>query len=51
MHRQMAKMPVQWFTHGTIKDYPEDADLYETRLRDGDVVVLFVSTLHFRQHS
>ena len=40
----MSKVPVHSRHYGrTLCDYPRDADIYQTRLRDGDIVVVYVS--------
>lgn len=42
--RQLAKVPsvAQIRSSDAIMDMPEDADIYETKLRDGDLVIAYV---------
>ena len=45
--RQLTKLPMR--THrfrGACVDPPSDAEVYETKLRDGDIVILWVRHLH-----
>ena len=43
-HRQLSKLPkgVPGFSRAVI-DSPREADTYETKLRDGDIVIAYVS--------
>ena len=46
-YRQLTKLPMR--THrfrGACVDPPSDAEVYETKLRDGDIVILWVRHLH-----
>ncbi|KAJ3483998.1 hypothetical protein NLI96_g5929 [Meripilus lineatus] len=45
--RQLAKIPTSPFSRyeDAESDSPKDADLYETRLRDGDIVILYTDGL------
>ena len=44
--RQLAKIPrVIGRSSGEVTDSPEDADIYETKLRDGDLVIAYVSNI------
>ena len=44
--RQLAKLPPDQRRYsGACVDSPRDADTYETKLRDGDIVIAYVSTL------
>lgn len=42
--RQLAKIPsvAKLRDSDAIMDTPEDADIYETKLRDGDLVIAYV---------
>jgi hypothetical protein len=42
--RQLAKVPSVAKLRGSdaIMDRPDDADIYETKLRDGDLVIAYV---------
>jgi hypothetical protein len=40
--RQLAKIPPVGKAFDEITDSPEDADTYETKLRDGDVIIAYV---------
>lgn len=42
--RQLAKVPsvVKMRDSDAIMDMPDDADIYETKLRDGDLVIAYV---------
>jgi hypothetical protein len=42
--RQLAKVPsvVKLRDSDAIMDTPDDADIYETKLRDGDLVIAYV---------
>lgn len=42
--RQLAKVPSVGELRGSdaIMDTPDDADIYETKLRDGDLVIAYV---------
>jgi len=42
--RQLAKVPsiAKLRDSDAIMDTPDDADIYETKLRDGDLVIAFV---------
>lgn len=42
--RQLAKIPsvAELRDSDAIMDMPEDADIYETKLRDGDLVIAYV---------
>jgi len=45
--RQLAKVPSVGELRGSdaIMDTPDDADIYETKLRDGDLVIAYVGWL------
>lgn len=45
-NRQLAKLPKATRRRGrSLDDDARDADLYETKLRDGDIVILYVRQL------
>jgi hypothetical protein len=41
--RQLAKVPSVIEKLSEEMDSPEDADIYETKLRDGDLIIAYVS--------
>jgi hypothetical protein len=44
--RQLSKIPsVIGRSSGEVMDLPEDADVYETKLRDGDLVIAYVGNI------
>lgn len=44
--RQLAKIPsVLGRSASEVTDSPEDADVYETNLRDGDLVIAYVGNI------
>ena len=44
--RQLAKIPsVLGRSASEVTDAPEDADVYETNLRDGDLVIAYVGNI------
>lgn len=44
--KQMSKVPVHSRHYGqTLSDHPRDADIYQTRLRDGDIIVVYTDGL------
>jgi len=49
--RQLAKIPsVLGRSSGAVTDSPEDADTYETKLRDGDLVIAYVGSIGTSLH-
>lgn len=40
--RQLAKIPDFVKASDNIMDSPDDADIYETKLRDGDLIIAYV---------
>lgn len=49
--RQLAKIPsVIGRSAGAVTDLPEDADIYETKLRDGDLVIAYVRDIGISLH-
>lgn len=40
--RQLAKIPDIVRASADIMDSPDDADIYETKLRDGDLIIAYV---------